>query len=67
MREHSDFVGGRNPARTIPSTEPNFQLVRKSDSRIVLVLDISGSMSYYDCDSCPRRIIRLAQVASYIA
>ena len=66
MREHSDFIGGRNPPRTIPSTEPNFQLVRRSDSRIVLVLDISGSMSTKDCGSCPERITRLAQVATYL-
>ncbi|XP_078612939.1 calcium-activated chloride channel regulator 1-like [Branchiostoma floridae x Branchiostoma japonicum] len=58
MNKHQDFAGGANPPRTVSSTEPNFVLLQQSDSvRIVLVLDVSGSMG-------GERILLLNQVAT---
>ncbi|XP_035692460.1 calcium-activated chloride channel regulator 1-like [Branchiostoma floridae] len=58
MNKHEDFAGGANPPRAVNSTDPNFILLQKSDFfRIVLVLDVSGSM-----DGEP--ILLLSQVAT---
>ncbi|XP_070532084.1 calcium-activated chloride channel regulator 1-like isoform X5 [Ptychodera flava] len=44
MEDTIDFVGGRNPSRTAPSTLPEFKVIRNnSDVNVVLVLDISAS------------------------
>ncbi|XP_078612941.1 calcium-activated chloride channel regulator 4A-like [Branchiostoma floridae x Branchiostoma japonicum] len=45
MNKHQDFANGANPPREIDSTKPNFVLLQESDFfRVVLVLDVSGSM-----------------------
>ncbi|XP_066266573.1 calcium-activated chloride channel regulator 1-like [Branchiostoma lanceolatum] len=45
MNKHQDFANGANPPRAVDSTVPNFELLQESDFfRIVLVLDVSGSM-----------------------
>ncbi|XP_066266574.1 calcium-activated chloride channel regulator 4A-like [Branchiostoma lanceolatum] len=58
MNKHQDFADGANPPREVDSTVPNFVLLQESDSTsIVLVLDVSGSMSGKPID-------RLHQVAT---
>ncbi|XP_019643985.1 PREDICTED: epithelial chloride channel protein-like [Branchiostoma belcheri] len=45
MNKHQDFARGANPPREVGSTEPDFILLQQSESyRVVLVLDVSGSM-----------------------
>ncbi|XP_078612940.1 calcium-activated chloride channel regulator 1-like [Branchiostoma floridae x Branchiostoma japonicum] len=45
MNKHQDFAGGANRPRAVETTEPDFVLLQQSDFfRIVLVLDVSGSM-----------------------
>ncbi|XP_070559943.1 calcium-activated chloride channel regulator 1-like [Ptychodera flava] len=39
-----DFLNGNNSAREVGSTVPSFRVVQDVDERIVLVLDVSGSM-----------------------
>ncbi|KAI0208298.1 Calcium-activated chloride channel regulator 4A [Lamellibrachia satsuma] len=46
MREHADFRGGNSPAiNTTQVSDPTFRLVQAKSKRLVLVLDVSGSMS----------------------
>ncbi|XP_066283830.1 calcium-activated chloride channel regulator 1-like [Branchiostoma lanceolatum] len=45
MLEHRDFAGGANGPDLSPFAEPNFRIVRSTDRRVVLVLDVSGSMT----------------------
>ncbi|XP_035676245.1 calcium-activated chloride channel regulator 4-like [Branchiostoma floridae] len=45
MLEHPDFAGGANRPDLSPYAEPNFRVVRSTDRRVVLVLDVSGSMT----------------------
>eukprot|EP00058_Branchiostoma_floridae_P014583 XP_002600071.1 hypothetical protein BRAFLDRAFT_79673 [Branchiostoma floridae] len=45
MLEHPDFAGGANRPDLSPYAEPNFSVVRSTDRRVVLVLDVSGSMT----------------------
>ncbi|XP_046656009.1 calcium-activated chloride channel regulator 4A-like [Daphnia pulicaria] len=50
---HPDFAMNNNPPNDVVFIEPNFQIVRSSGSRFVLVSDTSGSMNDYN------RIVRL--------
>ncbi|KAI8511258.1 chloride channel [Branchiostoma belcheri] len=45
LSDHRDFARGANPPHLSPYTEPVFRVVRSTDRRVVLVLDVSGSMT----------------------
>ncbi|XP_019622967.1 PREDICTED: calcium-activated chloride channel regulator 4-like [Branchiostoma belcheri] len=46
LSDHRDFARGANPPKLSQTyTEPTFQIVRSTDRRVVLVLDVSGSMT----------------------
>ncbi|XP_006812944.1 calcium-activated chloride channel regulator 4-like [Saccoglossus kowalevskii] len=45
MSQSPDFIDGNNPPRHVLDTTPDFIIVKSSPLRIVLVLDVSGSMS----------------------
>ncbi|XP_070557749.1 calcium-activated chloride channel regulator 1-like [Ptychodera flava] len=45
MLETPDFFNGNNSARDVDDTAPSFLVVQERDLRIVLVLDVSGSMN----------------------
>ncbi|XP_064595933.1 calcium-activated chloride channel regulator 1-like [Liolophura sinensis] len=62
LRSHKDFAEGANKPRDVPSTVPKFHFVKEyRRKRIVIVLDISGSMKDNN------KIQKLAQsVAIYI-
>ncbi|XP_077986132.1 calcium-activated chloride channel regulator 4A-like [Glandiceps talaboti] len=44
MLNTPDFINGSNPARDIEDRTPSFRVVQEKSLRIVLVLDVSGSM-----------------------
>ena len=44
MLEHDDFANDANPSRDNTAPTPTFTLVKKYNTRLVLVLDMSGSM-----------------------
>jgi calcium-activated chloride channel regulator 4 len=49
LRAHPDFADGANPPdNELPTTEPDFKVVRQMDKRTVLILDVSGSMAIND-------------------
>ncbi|XP_052782956.1 calcium-activated chloride channel regulator 1-like [Mya arenaria] len=63
MREHSDFMGDHSrplPANT--DTTPVFNILQEAKSKIVFVLDKSGSMDW----DTPKRIVRLHDTCKYI-
>ncbi|XP_070559929.1 calcium-activated chloride channel regulator 1-like [Ptychodera flava] len=45
MLESEDFASNSNPPRPGADTTPNFRIVKAAPLRIVLVLDVSGSMN----------------------
>ncbi|XP_070557795.1 calcium-activated chloride channel regulator 3A-1-like [Ptychodera flava] len=45
MLESEDFKNDHNPARQVTDTTPTFRVVKSASLRIVLVLDVSGSMN----------------------
>nr|XP_002731901.1 PREDICTED: calcium-activated chloride channel regulator 4-like [Saccoglossus kowalevskii] len=45
MSQSPDFIDGNNPPRYVLDTTPDFIIVKTSPLRIVLVLDVSGSMN----------------------
>ncbi|XP_077990634.1 calcium-activated chloride channel regulator 1-like [Glandiceps talaboti] len=45
MLQHDDFADEANPPGGEQNTRPTFQVVREVDIRVVLVLDVSGSMT----------------------
>ncbi|XP_070559947.1 calcium-activated chloride channel regulator 1-like [Ptychodera flava] len=47
MLESEDFKNDNNPARQVTDTTPTFRVVKIAPLRIVLVLDVSGSMSIF--------------------
>ncbi|XP_071846823.1 calcium-activated chloride channel regulator 1-like [Apostichopus japonicus] len=58
MRDHPDFNGNtNNPPREVHDVTPTFFVVRSKITRVVLVLDTSGSMSTSD------RYLKLADAA----
>ncbi|XP_052783512.1 calcium-activated chloride channel regulator 1-like [Mya arenaria] len=63
MREHSDFLGVHSrPLPNDTDTTPVFNILQESKSKIVFVLDTSGSMK----DDSPSRIVRLHETGKYI-
>ncbi|XP_070557598.1 calcium-activated chloride channel regulator 1-like isoform X2 [Ptychodera flava] len=58
MLESEDFKNDNNPARQVTDTTPTFRVVKSAPLRIVLVLDVSGSMVVND------RIGTLNQIAT---
>ncbi|KAI0208410.1 Calcium-activated chloride channel regulator 1 [Lamellibrachia satsuma] len=63
MRDHADFHNGNNPALPLTqNTEPTFRVVQGKAKRIVLVLDVSGSMD--TSTNGVTRIQRLRQTAA---
>ncbi|XP_070557788.1 calcium-activated chloride channel regulator 1-like [Ptychodera flava] len=48
MLESEDFKNDSNPARQVTDTTPTFRVVKIAPLRIVLVLDVSGSMDDND-------------------
>ncbi|XP_070557872.1 calcium-activated chloride channel regulator 1-like [Ptychodera flava] len=48
MLESEDFKNNSNPARQVTDTTPTFHVIKSAPLRIVLVLDVSGSMSTND-------------------
>ncbi|XP_070556435.1 calcium-activated chloride channel regulator 4-like [Ptychodera flava] len=49
MLESEDFKNGNNPPRHVTDTVPTFHIVKSAPLRIVLLLDVSGSMSWDEC------------------
>ena len=44
LLEHVDFKDGANPASDMQDPLPTFTMVKNGNTRLVLVLDMSGSM-----------------------
>ncbi|XP_070557748.1 calcium-activated chloride channel regulator 4-like [Ptychodera flava] len=59
-----DFFNGSNTAREVEDTAPSFRVVQERDLRIVLVLDVSGSMN--NANNPTRFELMIQSCAKYI-